>query len=147
MLLFTLQNVDRNSCEESASVLTPNSNENCSFDSALQMSDDFYSTSSQGWKNDQENISTLKEPNDYKHNSHTLKSIASMSQASVSSGSTSDKNTEHGFNCDSPEGGTIRKQPKHPAIPSALKSSSTASRIASTTNGTIYIDRNNDLNR
>ena len=35
---------------------TPDSNlENKSFDSALQMSDDFYSTSSQGWKNDQEN--------------------------------------------------------------------------------------------
>ena len=132
-----MQNVDGNSCEESASVLTPNSNENCSFDSALQMSDDFYSTSSQGWKNDQENISTLKEPIDYKHNSHTLKSVASVSQASVSSGSTSDKNTEHGFNCDSPEGGTIRKKPNHQTIPSALKSSSTTSRSTLNTNGMI----------
>ena len=132
MIIF--QNVDGVSCEESSSVLTPNSNENCSFDSALQMSDDFYSTSSQGWKNDQENISTLKEPTDYKHNSHTLKSIASISQASVSSGSTSDKNTEHGFNCDSPEGGTIKKKPNH-QIPSALKSSSNSSRLGSNTNG------------
>ena len=100
------------------------------------MSDDFYSTSSQGWKGDQENISTLRETNDFKHNSHTLKSIASVSQASVSSGSTSDRNTEHGFNCDSPEGGTIKKKPSH-QVPSALKTTSNSSKLPSNMNGNI----------
>ena len=78
------------------------------------MSEDFYSSSSQGWKgNDTEHINTLKEISDYNQKSHTMKSLGSVSQASVSSGSISDKNTEHGFNCDSPEGGTIRKKPNH----------------------------------
>ena len=132
--MYFLQNVDGISCEESASILTPNSNENCSFDSALQMSEDFYSSSTPGWKgNEQDNIQTLKEISDFKQNSQTLKSIASISQASVSSGSISDKNTEHGFNCDSPEGGTIKKKPTHQTAPSALKSSSNISKL--TANG------------
>ena len=131
--------MDGISCEESASILTPNSNENCSFDSALQMSEDFYSSSTPGWKgNDQDNIQTLREISDFKQNSQTLKSIASISQASVSSGSISDKNTEHGFNCDSPEGGTIKKKPNHQAAPSALKSSSNSTKVSSNINGMLY---------
>ena len=87
------------------------------------MSDDFYSSSSQGWKANDQDINTLKEISDFKKNTQTLKSIASVSQASVSSGSISDKNTEHGFNCDSPEGGTIKKKPSHErVVVSALKS-------------------------
>ena len=56
----------------------------------------------------------------------------------MSSGSISDKNTEHGFNCDSPEGGTIKKKPNHQAAPSALKSSSNSTKVSSNINGMLY---------
>merc|ERR1711997_1313101 len=65
-----------------------------------------------------------------------MKSLGSVSQASVSSGSISDKNTEHGFNCDSPEGGTIRKKPNHHQISSSvLKSSCTSTNKPLNSNG------------
>ena len=126
-----LQTVDGVSCltsEESASIQTPNSNENCSFDSALQMSEDFYVPSSQGWKgNESENVIACKGGPDFKHAPPLLKSTTSASQASLSSGSISDKNGgDHGFSCDSPEGGTIKKKPNPQTPVSALKSSSNA---------------------
>ena len=115
--------------EESASIQTPNSNENCSFDSALQMSEDFYVPSSQSWKgNENDNINPSKGTSDFKQNSQMLKSATTVSQASLSSGSISDKNGgEHGFNCDSPEGGTIKKKPSNQTPASVLKSPCTAS--------------------
>ena len=57
MLLQTVDSAGFITNEEATGVQTPNSNENCSFDSALQMSEDFYVPSSQGWKgNESENV-------------------------------------------------------------------------------------------
>ena len=93
----------------SEAVRTPDSSDNKSFDSALQMSD---ASEVQSKK-----LSTIFSSSS---GSGARNPASNLSSRSTSSGSLSEKSSsamssvELGFNCDSPEGGTIRKKP--PAI-------------------------------
>ena len=127
ILLQTVDSAGVLTNEEATGVQTPNSNENCSFDSALQMSEEFYVTSSQGWKETESDVANSMKGLSDLPASNMLKPSSSLSQASLSSGSNSEKNGgEHGFSCDSPEGGTIRKKPSQQAPTSALKQTNAA---------------------
>ena len=94
---------------------TPDSNENKSFDSAFQLSDSPAAKLPQQQQQTQQLLPPpppqLPPHSIMKHHSGGL----TGAKRSSSSGSLSDRSgrssVEHGFNCDSPEGGTIKKKP------------------------------------
>ena len=93
---------------------TPDSNENKSFDSAFQLSDSPAAKLPQ-----QQQTQQLLPPPPPQLPPHSIMKHHSGgltgAKRSSSSGSLSDRSgrssVEHGFNCDSPEGGTIKKKP------------------------------------
>ena len=98
---------------------TPDSNlENKSFDSALQMSDLLALNGGTG----SSNVSSISSS----ANTVSTKALVHHSLPSGSTGNLSEKSQvstglELGFNCDSPEGGTIKKKPKEEPIKKGVR--------------------------